>query len=153
MKVYVASSWRNEKQQEVVDALRTAGHEVYDFRNPSEGDFGFAWAEIDPQWENWTPQEYIENLKHPLADSGFNKDFSAMHWADCCVLVLPCGRSAHSEAGWMKGKGKPTIILLDKMEPELMYKMYDGVFADLDQVVQYLDEITVSDQSASKIHP
>ena len=29
-----------------------------------------------------------------------------MQEADFCVLLLPCGRSAHSEAGWMKGNGK-----------------------------------------------
>lgn len=31
MKVYVASSWRNEHQQSVVKALRNAGHDVYDY--------------------------------------------------------------------------------------------------------------------------
>ena len=37
MKTYVASSWRNSHQQSVVHVLRTAGHEVYDFRNPPHG--------------------------------------------------------------------------------------------------------------------
>jgi hypothetical protein len=32
MKIYVASSWRNERQQDVVKTLRAANHEVYDFR-------------------------------------------------------------------------------------------------------------------------
>ncbi len=30
MKIYVASSWRNQFQQEVVALLRAEGHEVYD---------------------------------------------------------------------------------------------------------------------------
>ena len=29
-KIYVASSWRNEYYPEVVNALRNAGHDVYD---------------------------------------------------------------------------------------------------------------------------
>lgn len=33
MHIYVASSWRNTYYPEVVQALRDAGHEVYDFRN------------------------------------------------------------------------------------------------------------------------
>lgn len=41
MKIYVASSWRNAYQPQVVDALRKEGNEVYDFRNPAEGDNGF----------------------------------------------------------------------------------------------------------------
>ena len=32
-RIYVASSWRDPYQPEVVAALREAGHEVYDFRN------------------------------------------------------------------------------------------------------------------------
>lgn len=34
---FPASSWRNEIQQEIVSSLRSAGHEVYDFRNPVPG--------------------------------------------------------------------------------------------------------------------
>ena len=33
-KIYVASSWRNVFQQDVVNILRDLGHEVYDFKNP-----------------------------------------------------------------------------------------------------------------------
>lgn len=36
-KIYVASSWRNVFQQDVVDILRNLGHEVYDFKNPHMG--------------------------------------------------------------------------------------------------------------------
>jgi hypothetical protein len=141
MKIYVASSWRNERQQSVVEALRRAGHEVYDFKHPAEGDNGFHWSDVDPDWQNWTPEKYVEKLNHPIAESGFCKDFDAMKWADCCVVVLPCGRSAHSEAGWMKGQGKPTIILLDKMEPELMYKMFDKIACTLLEVLEYVGEL------------
>lgn len=42
MKIYVASSWRNERQPEVVEHLRSFGYEVYDFRNPAPGDTGFS---------------------------------------------------------------------------------------------------------------
>ncbi len=132
MKIYVASSWRNEYQQEVVKTLRELGHEVYDFRNPSEGDSGFSWAEIDPNWEQWTSEEYVNALNHPTAERGFEFDFEAMKWADCCVMVLPCGRSANTEAGWMKGVGKKVYIYQPiPQEPELMYKIYDGFIFDI----------------------
>lgn len=42
-KIYVASSWRNEYYPEVVEKLREAGHDVYDFRNPPSGDPGVKW--------------------------------------------------------------------------------------------------------------
>jgi hypothetical protein len=134
MKIYVASSWRNERQQGVVKFLRDLDHEVYDFKNP-EPNTGFGWSEIDENWENWSNAEYFKALDHPRSVQGFNSDFNAMKWADACVLVMPCGRSAHTEAGWMQGQGKPTIVLIEqKAEPELMYKIFDLVTDNLDAV-------------------
>ena len=43
-KIYVASSWRNSDYPEVVEKLREAGHDVYDFRNPPSGDESFKWS-------------------------------------------------------------------------------------------------------------
>ena len=122
--IYVASSWRNAKQPGVVKILRGAGFDVYDFRNPKPGDNGFHWSEIDPNWKDWTCAEYVRGLEHPTAKAGFASDFEAMKAADACVLVLPCGRSAHLEAGWFVGRGKPVFALLDVIEPELMYAMF-----------------------------
>ena len=77
-KVYVASSWRNPYQPEVVARLREAGHDVYDFRNPEENPGGFHWADIDEKWLEWTAREYIDHLDHPIAEKGFSADFRAM---------------------------------------------------------------------------
>ena len=63
----------------------------------------------------------------------------ALEWADACVLVLPCGRSAHTEAGWMAGRGKKVVVYIPKMEePELMYKLFDKVAGTLDEVIKAL---------------
>lgn len=45
MRIYVASSWRNPTHPAVVQALRTEGHDVYDFRAPGSGT-AFSWAEV-----------------------------------------------------------------------------------------------------------
>jgi hypothetical protein len=119
--VYVASSWRNPLQQAVVGVLRVAGIPHYDFRNPGPGKQGFSWSEIDPGWREWSPKQWNEALRHPIAKAGFKNDFDGMNRSDCCILVLPCGRSAHLEAGYMAGQGKPVFTLcLDKVEPDLM---------------------------------
>ena len=139
MKIYVASSWRNAYQPDVVKYLREAGHEVYDFRNPPNGSQGFAWSDIDENWLNWTTEDYAAALDHPVAIEGFNSDFDGMKWADCCVMVLPCGRSANTEAGWMKGAGKLVYILSPiKQEPELMYKIHDGIFSLTEDLIFHL---------------
>jgi hypothetical protein len=140
MKIYVASSWKNKFQPEVVERLRALGHDVYDFKNPIEGNNGFHWSNIDPNWESWTSDEYVAALSHPVAEEGFSFDFNAMKWADCCVMVLPCGRSANTEAGWMKGVGKKVFVAqFTNEQPELMYKIYDGFItsiADLENKVK-----------------
>ena len=136
-RIYVASSWRNKYQPEVVAALRKAGHEVYDFRNPPHGGNGFHWTDIDENAPNWTFDEYAEGLNHPLAERQFKADLEALEWADACVLVLPCGRSAHTEAGWMAGRGKKVVVYIPKMEePELMYKLFDAVVDNLDDLLE-----------------
>ncbi len=137
-KIYVASSWRNTAQPEIVKALHFDGHSVYDFKNPRPGDCGFHWSAIDPKWQDWTPAQYRDALDHPIAKSGFASDFNAMKWADTFLLVLPCGRSAHLELGWACGQGKQTLILLDKMEPELMTKMVDHICTTLNECREIL---------------
>lgn len=138
MRIYVASSWRNEQQQEVVKALRNAGHEVYDFKNPKEGDKGFHWSEIDPNWQNWTPIEYRDCLDHPVAERGFKSDYEAMQWANVFVGVQPFGRSASLEMGWAAGKHKMTILLLENGEPELMVKILHHICCDISEVIELL---------------
>lgn len=127
MKIYLASSWRNPQQPEVLARLRSAGHEVYDFRNPAPGNTGFHWKNVDPELkDDLTPVRLRRALSHPSAQEGFGYDFAAMKRAEGCVLLLPCGLSAHLEAGWMAGNGKPVVVLAPEIrEPELMYKLFD----------------------------
>lgn len=122
MRIYLASSWRNEHQPRVLTELRAIGHEVYDFRNPQvQGPpgmpaDGFSWKQTDPTWGSRLSPDIVDRYKrmlaHPRASEGFAADYDAMRWADAFVLLLPCGRSAHLEAGWALGRGKPTIVLL-----------------------------------------
>lgn len=123
MKIYVASSWRNEDQPIVVQVLRTLGHDVYDFHHPKPGNNGFAWHAIDPNWKNWTPDEYRKALKHPIAQGGYDLDITAVKWCDAGILVLPSGRSASWEFGHIMGQGKPGYLYMpEACEPELMYR-------------------------------
>ena len=136
-KIYVASSWRNAIYPSVVRSLRQAGHEVYDFRAPGGGE-GFQWEHVGTNHQEWSLHEYREALSHPHAEAAFRSDFDAMRWADLCVLVLPCGRSAHAEAGWMKGAGKEVVVYHYDGVPELMYKMFDAHFASMDGLLAYI---------------
>lgn len=136
MKIYVASSWRNEKHGEVCKRLKEEKYEVYDFKNDSS----FHWNEFDLACSFWTPERFIENLNKDKACKGFKPDWDAMQKCDIGILLLPCGKSAHLEAGYFVGAKKPLYILLDYTNntPELMYKMATGIFTSLDTLVNSL---------------
>ena len=137
-KIYVASSWRNPYYPEVVKRLREEGHEVYDFRNPPHGGKGFHWTDVDENATKWKFEEYAEGLRHPLAEKQFAADLEALKWADICVVVLPCGRSAHTEAGWMAGAGKKVVVYIPLLEEaELMYKLFDFITDNLNDLALF----------------
>lgn len=138
--IYVASSWRNLSQEYYVEFFRKLGHEVYDFKNPPNKS-GFSWSEIDPGWRNWRALDYIEKLNHPRAIEGFNSDMDALKNCTHCILILPCGRSAHLELGWAVGAGKRTaIVTKDGQEPELMAKMVDLITYSTKDLKEWADK-------------
>jgi hypothetical protein len=140
-RIYVASSWRNEYQPVVVEMLRMHGHSVYDFRNPPNGVPGFAWEAAGmPDRTNLKADIYRQILTtSPICALGYQNDMRGMEWADTCVLVLPCGRSAHLEAGWFAGRGKRCIILTqDNEEPELMALMATDICISIAEVIDVL---------------
>lgn len=135
MKIYVASSWRNNYQPDVVKALRADGHEVYDFKDSE----GFGWSEVDPNWQKWTPLQYMAGLESKEANRGFKRDMDALTNCDACVYVMPCGVSASLEAGWACGAGKRVFVYVPELrEPDLMVKMAEMTTDSLDVIREAL---------------
>lgn len=138
LKVYLASSWRNKKYPDVLSKLEAAEFDVYDFRDPQHG---FSWDDIESNHRQWTAERYLYNLFHPKATRAFNQDFGALTNCDALVLLHPCGRSAHLEAGYAAGNGKPVYVLIDAEDPDkadLMVRMCTGIHTDVDEIVREL---------------
>jgi len=137
-RIYVASSWRNPKHAEVVAALRHAGFEVYDYRNPKHG----GWSETDRWWERaaYRPVVFPTVVGDvPERQLAFRTDMDALRCAEAVVLVLDSGKSAHLEAGYAAGAGKRLIVLGDEgQQPELMYGMADLITVSLEAAVEWL---------------
>lgn len=133
MRVYIASSWKNGHLDAVINALEAEGHAVYDFRRHA----GFHWSDVDPEYKTWTAEQYQRGLGHRLASEAFSADWQGLYCADACVLVLPCGRSAHLEVGAAIGMGRWTAIYQPpgtEVVPELMYSaatLYTTSLVDL----------------------
>lgn len=138
MKLYVASSWKNGAQPAVVGALREAGHVVYDFRNPP-GDAGFAWRDLGVEAGHTEIGPFREALRHPDAVRGARADFRGIEESEACVLLLPCGRSAHLEAGVFIGSGRPVYVLsYEPFTPELVYYHARALCSTVAELVQAL---------------
>ena len=142
MNVYLASSWRNPFYADYRALLLARDHAVYDFKDPATA---FKWADIDDDWLDWSINDYIEILfDHPEARRGYARDMDALAAADAVVMLMPCGQSAHLEAGWAKGAGKPLAIVIpsvERWEPDLMYAMADLVTTDIYDATDWLESL------------
>lgn len=130
-KVYLAGSWKNaEIIRELARELEDAGLEVDAFCRQTDKRFIF-----NPASNLYTPEELkrfdpITFLGNKIPQRVFQEDKKWLKWCDTLVLVTPCGKSAHLEAGYAKGQGKRLYIYGDmpKGEHEVMYLLADRMF-------------------------
>lgn len=131
MKIYVASSWRNTHYDIVIKALGNHGYDVWNWRQPPTGGEGFSWQQVGvhdyQHGQKYSVPAWRNMLRTPVAQAGFASDLAGMNWCDVGVLLHPAGRSAHLEAGWIAGRGKPVHVLCpEHIEPDLMVLALNG---------------------------
>lgn len=149
-RIYISSSWKNGTQPALVRELRKRGHKVYDFRHPQGRNDRNVWESVSSRKglrkaydQNMIqPSDFDEFLSDKKAIERFNEHFEAMSDADTCVMILPCGRSSHAEAGWMAGRGKRVFVFDTEqyVKPELMYLMFDGYTYDVEDIYKWVSE-------------
>jgi hypothetical protein len=108
MRIYTATSWKNERLVlELADLLRVWGHEVYCFAERGARQHVFMWPDVvGPE------DDGITCLDNEYSRQAYEVDKKGLDWSDCVILLNPCGRDAHLEAGYAKkGGGKLLIIL------------------------------------------
>ena len=133
-RIYIASSWKNASLiRAVAHVLRNRGHEVFDFTDPENrvagiDNFVFRASE----WPGKTLDEidWLEFLEYEPTKRAFKTDKSGLDWANTVLMLLPCGRNAHLEAGYGAGRGKDLFILGDLPigQYETMYLFAEGCY-------------------------
>ena len=117
--IYVIGSMRNPEVLRVAKMLRAAGFDVFDdWFSPGE--------QADDKWQEYERDRgrtYEEAINGFHAKHVFELDYNHLRRCHAAVLVMPAGKSAHIELGWVVGKGKPAFVLFDK-EPERYDIMY-----------------------------
>lgn len=131
--IYLIGSLRNPIVADVAKALRDKGYEVFD-------EWRAAGPDADDHWRDYEKargHDYATALKGYPALHVFGFDKAHIDRADVGVLVLPAGKSAHLELGYMIGQHKPGFILLDQ-DPE----RFDVMYLFSTAVCRNLDELT-----------
>lgn len=115
MKIYIASSWKNQHAVEMfTDILRNLGHEVLSFIEKAVCDEGRSEIKFDV--EAW--------INSKDGDDKFQYDTSAATKSDLVIYIGPSGTDAWAEVGAAWAAGVPISGLLAKGEPAgLMRKM------------------------------
>jgi len=140
MKIYMASSWKNANDVEVIaQVLREHSHEVDCFTDESTGRYVFHYSQID-SFENLDAMNFMYDERSQKA---FKEDKKWIDWADGVLLYLPAGKSAHLEAGYAVGKGKFLIIFQQKFpkgEFDVMYGFANLITDDFKTVLNFLQK-------------
>jgi len=127
MKIYIASSWKNEEiVKKLAYILRADGHEVDVFCDPSTGRYVFDWRGL-PSYKNLDAKTAIQR---PEFQKAFEEDKKWLDWCEVLILLYPCGNSSHLEGGYVKGQGKNFYIFggFTKTCFDVMYGFADGIF-------------------------
>lgn len=132
MKIYIASSWKNQHAVEMLTGfLRQKGHEVLSFVENNFGE-GNTAKNIVP-FETW--------VKSPSADRCFQYDSLSAQHCDLVIYVGPSGKDAAAECGMAYGAGVPLIGLWAKGEDfGLMRKMFVAWY---DRFQELLHEVEI----------
>jgi hypothetical protein len=129
MKIYIATSWKMESvARDIAAILRVNGFEVDCFCDTSTGRYVFHWSEIG----NLNDLDAITFLQDARSQMAFLEDKKWIDWADAVLMLLPCGNSAHLEAGYAKGTGKKLFIVGDFPAGQ-----FDVMYGFADALVHY----------------
>jgi len=111
MKIYLASSWKNQKAVlTLAERLESERFEVDAFCRATDKRYSFHWSELVDDEAELLTYDAIDFLKDHRVQRAFREDKSWLDWADTVIMIMPCGRSSHMEAGYVKGQGKLLYI-------------------------------------------
>lgn len=137
--IYLIGSMKNELVPKVANVIeKELGIEAFcDWHSPG--------PEADDYWkafEKLRGRDFKQSFHGPHAKHVFEFDKQHLDRCDGTLLVMPAGKSAHLELGYMVGRGKPGWILFDK-EPErldVMLRFAKDIYMSVETMIEGLKE-------------
>jgi len=134
--IYIIGALKNWNVIKLGNDLRKAGFDAFD-----------SWIApgplADSYWRDYTRRRgmnYKAALQDWSAEHVFEFDKHHLDRCDAAVLLMPAGKSACLELGYVVGRGKKGYVLFDK-EPkryDLMFKLATDIFFDQKDLVKAL---------------
>lgn len=131
MKIYIASSWKNQHAVEMLtDHLRTKGHQVLSFVERAVADEGNTNIKFD--FEQWVHS----------ADGWdkFTYDTIGATKSDLVIYIGPSGTDAWAEVGAAWGCGVDILGLWAKGEPVGLMRHMVNWFTDYRKLLEFISE-------------
>lgn len=132
-RLYLIGSLRNPAIPQIGQRLRAAGFDVFD-------DWYAAGPEADDKWKEYEcarGRTYIEALDGEAAQHVFDFDRRHLLSSDAVVLVMPAGKSACLELGWILGRGIPGYVIMDTPDRwDVMMKFATAVYPSIDAFIK-----------------
>lgn len=139
-KLYIGGSLRNEQVLFMAQEIKDSFPNLYVF-----ADWMAAGPHADDAWRDYEKAmgyTYEQALRRPAAENVFYFDKSHLDTSDAFLLVLPCGRSAHMELGYMVGQGKKTAVFIDDPDRwDVMYQFAGLVTSNKEVLAEWLAEL------------
>lgn len=134
MKIYIASSWKNQHAVEMLTALlRENNHQVISW---VENNYGEDHNHVTKKFsfEDW--------VSSPEADQSFEFDTNGATQSDLVIYIGPSGKDACAEVGAAWASGIPIIGLYAKGEDlGLMRKMMLRWYSRYTEVIEAVEEM------------
>jgi len=137
VKIYIASSWRNQHAVEMLtDLLRSLGHTVHSFveNNYSNGH----GAEKPTNFDEWVETDAALN--------SFDYDTSGVTKSHLVIYIGPSGTDAWAEVGAAWAAGVPISGLWTKGEPAGLMRKMVYWFTDYRELLKIIPPVKKGDK-------
>ena len=138
MKIYIASSWKNQHAVEMLTMLlRQKGHEVLSFVENNYGEGHSAKKPMDFEQWVWTD----------AAQRSFEYDTDGATKSDLIIYISPSGKDAAAEIGAAWASGVPIYGLYAKGEDfGLMRRMFTNWFEHYTDLLEIINNPQTSER-------
>ena len=144
MKIYIAGSFsKTVMLRKLGVQIRNSGHDVFVFCDAETETFKMSERlRGSGLIDTLTPASALQDIDVYRIGMA---DWVELEKAELVIIALPCGKSAHLEGGYAKGRGKKVCVYGEMVRGDFdaMYVMIDRIFGldEFEQMMTWIESI------------